>query len=83
MVKPCIGIKIISGVREVRVYYGKSMWRLYVPRFGGQKDLLEELMDLRQTRNLETYIQDFDVLCRYQYQIYVTKILLGITTREL
>jgi hypothetical protein len=63
MVKPCIGIKIISGVRKVRVYYGKSMWRLYVPRFGGQKDILEELMDLRQTRNLETYIQDFDVLC--------------------
>ena len=34
-----------------------------MPSFGGQKDPLEELMDLRQTRNLETYIQDFDVLC--------------------
>lgn len=34
-----------------------------MPSFGGQKDPLEELMDLRQTRNLETYVQDFDVLC--------------------
>jgi predicted O-linked N-acetylglucosamine transferase (SPINDLY family) len=31
-------------------------------RFGGHQDPLEELMELRQTGSLETYIQDFDVL---------------------
>lgn len=31
-------------------------------RFGGHQDPLEELMELRQTCSLETYIQEFDVL---------------------
>jgi hypothetical protein len=31
-------------------------------QFGGHQDPLEELMELRQTGSLETYIQDFDVL---------------------
>jgi hypothetical protein len=31
-------------------------------KFGGQVDPLKELMDLRQTGNLEVYIQDFDIL---------------------
>lgn len=31
-------------------------------KFGGQVDPLKELMDLRQTGNLEVYIQDFDSL---------------------
>lgn len=31
-------------------------------RFRGQKNPLEELMELRQVGNLETYIQNFDML---------------------
>ena len=31
-------------------------------RFGGHKDPLEELKDLKQEGNLETYIRDFDIL---------------------
>ena len=41
-------------------------WNEYVEaiceRFDGQKDLLEELKDLKQEGNLETYIKDFDIL---------------------
>lgn len=41
-------------------------WEEYVEalcaRFDGQKDPLEELMDLRQVKSLEAYIQDFDIL---------------------
>jgi hypothetical protein len=31
-------------------------------RFKGQWDPLEELMELKQLRDLEEYIQDFDIL---------------------
>ena len=41
-------------------------WNNYVEalycRFGGQKDLLEELKDLKHEGDLETYIQDFEML---------------------
>jgi hypothetical protein len=41
-------------------------WNNYVEalycRFGGQKDLLEELKDLKHEGDLETYIQDFKML---------------------
>jgi hypothetical protein len=41
-------------------------WSEYVDalcsRFRGQKDPLKELMELRQVGNLETYIQNFDIL---------------------
>jgi hypothetical protein len=42
------------------------IWNEYVEaicrRFGGHKDPLEELKDLKQEGNLETYIKDFDIL---------------------
>jgi hypothetical protein len=41
-------------------------WKEYVEglcgRFGGHKDPLEELKDLKQKGDLETYIRDFDIL---------------------
>jgi hypothetical protein len=41
-------------------------WKEYVEglceRFGGHKDPLEELKDLKQEGDLETYIRDFDIL---------------------
>lgn len=41
-------------------------WGEYVEaiccRFGGQNDPLKELKDLRQMRDLESYIMDFDIL---------------------
>ena len=41
-------------------------WSEYIEalccRFGGQKDPLEELKDLKQKADLETYIQEFDIL---------------------
>jgi hypothetical protein len=44
----------------------ETSWEDYVEaicyRFGGRQDPLEELMELRQHRDLEEYIQDFDIL---------------------
>jgi len=44
----------------------EATWEEYTEalcdRFGCQQNPLEELMELRQTDNLETYIQDFDIL---------------------
>jgi hypothetical protein len=41
-------------------------WKEYVEaicgRFGGHKDPLEKLTDLKQEGDLETYIRDFDIL---------------------
>ena len=41
-------------------------WKKYVEglcgRFGGHKDPLEELKDLKQEADLETYIRDFDII---------------------
>jgi hypothetical protein len=51
----------MKGVGNERVTWGDYLEGLCA-RFGGQKDPLKELMELRQVGNLETYIQDFDVL---------------------
>jgi hypothetical protein len=41
-------------------------WSEYVEalccRFGGEKNPLEELIELKQKNDLETYIKDFDIL---------------------
>nr|TKS12805.1 hypothetical protein D5086_0000060320 [Populus alba] len=56
------GIKTSSGVWEIK----KTSWEDYVEaicyRFGEMQDPLEELMELRQSGDLEEYIQDFDIL---------------------
>jgi len=41
-------------------------WSEYVEafccKFGGEKNPLEELIELKQKNDLETYIKDFDIL---------------------
>nr|TKR85210.1 hypothetical protein D5086_0000250100 [Populus alba] len=44
-----------------RVSWGKYVEALCY-RFGGQKDPMEDLIDLKQVGTLETYIHDFDML---------------------
>lgn len=46
------------GIRQSRSEYVDAL----CSRFRGQKDPLKELMELRQVGNLETYIQNFDIL---------------------
>jgi hypothetical protein len=44
-----------------RVSWGEYIEALCY-RFGGQKDPMEDLIDLKQVGTLEDYIHDFDVL---------------------
>jgi len=50
-----------TSIENVVVIWNNYVEPLYC-RFGGQKDLLEELKDLKHEGDLEIYIQDFNML---------------------
>ena len=51
----------MRNIRNQRVSWGEYVEALCY-RFGGQKDPMEDLIDLKQVGTIETYIHDFDVL---------------------
>ena len=51
----------MRNINNQRVSWGEYVEALCY-RFGGQKDPMEDLIDLKQVGTLETYIHDFDVL---------------------